>query len=107
MTSGAESSAPFRLRTQDEEGRDFKPTGTGSGCQERSNHQPRIAPLNAPHPGMRSTLSQQQIALGGMVTAMASPLFIDNTCEDLDHAIEPLTLLWTNALGITPQSPAS
>jgi AcrR family transcriptional regulator len=44
-------------------------------------------------------------ALGGMVTAMASHLFLDNTCEDLNHAIEQLTLLWTNALGVTTQSP--
>jgi AcrR family transcriptional regulator len=39
-------------------------------------------------------------ALGGMVTAMATHLFIHGTCDDIDHAVDQLTLLWTKAIGI-------
>jgi AcrR family transcriptional regulator len=39
-------------------------------------------------------------ALGGMVTAMATHLFIHGAPGDIDHAVDQLTLLWTNAIGI-------
>lgn len=45
-------------------------------------------------------------ALGGMVTAMATHLFVHGTSDDIGHAVEQLTLLWTNAIGVrAPSSP--
>jgi AcrR family transcriptional regulator len=40
-------------------------------------------------------------ALGGMVARFGETMFIDGGSYDLDAAIEQLTLLWANALGMT------
>ena len=41
-------------------------------------------------------------ALGGMVTAIATHMFIRRAGHDLELAVEQLTLLWTNAIGLNP-----
>jgi hypothetical protein len=40
------------------------------------------------------------IALGGMVAKFAEMMFIGGAKFDLDTAVDQLTLLWANALGI-------
>jgi AcrR family transcriptional regulator len=40
------------------------------------------------------------MALGGMVAAFASALFVDQAPYEFDQAVDQLTLLWANALGI-------
>jgi AcrR family transcriptional regulator len=40
------------------------------------------------------------IALGGMVARFAETMFLDGISFDLDTAVEQLTLLWANSLGI-------
>jgi AcrR family transcriptional regulator len=40
------------------------------------------------------------MALGGMVAAFASALFVDQAPYEFEQAVDQLTLLWTNALGI-------
>jgi AcrR family transcriptional regulator len=39
-------------------------------------------------------------ALGGMVTAMATHMFVRRAGDDLDLAVEQLTVLWANAIGL-------
>ena len=50
-------------------------------------------------------------ALGGMVARFAEMMFVGGTVFDLDEAVEQLTLLWANSLGIrseaAPASPAA
>jgi len=41
------------------------------------------------------------MALGGMVAKFAEMMFIGGTVFDLDEAVEQLTLLWANSLGIS------
>jgi hypothetical protein len=40
------------------------------------------------------------LALGGMVARFAETMFIGGQSFDLNEAVEQLTLLWANALGI-------
>jgi hypothetical protein len=40
------------------------------------------------------------IALGGMVARFAEMMFLGGISFDLDTAVEQLTLLWANSLGI-------
>jgi AcrR family transcriptional regulator len=47
------------------------------------------------------------IALGGMVARFAEMMFIEGTAFDLDVAVEQLTLLWANSLGIRYNAPRS
>jgi hypothetical protein len=46
------------------------------------------------------------LALGGMVAAFASALFVSGRPYDFDEAVEQLTILWANALGIARPSGA-
>ena len=41
------------------------------------------------------------MALGGMVARFAEMMFVGGTTFDLDMAVEQLTLLWANSLGIS------
>ena len=47
------------------------------------------------------------IALGGMVARFAEMMFIGGQAFDLNVAVEQLTLLWANALGIRQNTPRS
>ena len=47
------------------------------------------------------------IALGGMVAKFAEMMFIGGQAFDLNDAVEQLTLLWANALGIQKNTPRS
>ncbi len=40
------------------------------------------------------------MALGGMVARFAEMMFVGGNAFDLDTAVEQLTLLWSNALGL-------
>jgi hypothetical protein len=42
------------------------------------------------------------MALGGMVARFAEQLFVGGGKYDQDEAVEQLTILWANALGIVP-----
>lgn len=42
------------------------------------------------------------VALGGMVARFAEALFIEGGRFDLENAVEQLTVLWANALGLPP-----
>jgi AcrR family transcriptional regulator len=46
------------------------------------------------------------MALGGMVAKFAEMMFVGGTAFDLDMAVEQLTLLWANALGIRENTTA-
>lgn len=47
------------------------------------------------------------IALGGMVARFAEMMFIGGQAFDLNAAVDQLTLLWANALGIRQNTPRS
>ncbi|WP_216913185.1 TetR/AcrR family transcriptional regulator [Nocardia sp. NBC_01377] len=47
------------------------------------------------------------MALGGMVARFAETMFVGGASYDLDEAVEQLTLLWANSLGIDSGDPRS
>jgi hypothetical protein len=47
------------------------------------------------------------MALGGMVARFAEQLFVGGGEYDQDEAVEQLTILWANALGLAPGAGAT